>query len=288
MKIIVAGGSGFIGSHIVRKFLKEPTNRVWVLTRDPVRAALKFPDEKVDFIDLSEGWEVVKGAFAQIQPDAVINSVGILYEDEKNTYQKVHVDFVKNLVEAAKVGNPRRFVHISSCGVGRNPHSEYFRTKLKGEEIVVLSGLPYTIFRPSIVMGKEQLLFKQLREKVRWAPLLAVPKTKVQPLHVEDLADAVSIAVSDERLKNRICEVGGPKVLSMGEFMKRVLKLLGMEKPVIELPWWVFLPLLPLLKAMGVMTKEQLMMARVENTCPDNNCLPQILPRLRDPFGVDV
>ena len=287
MKIVVAGGSGFIGSHIVRRFLKEPTNRVWVLTRDPKRAALKFPHEEVDFIDLSKGWEFVKGAFEEIQPNVVVNSVGILYEDEKNTYQKAHVEFTKNLVEASKLVYPQRFIHISACGVGRNPYSSYFRTKLKAEEAVILSGLPYTIFRPSIVMGRGQLLSKQLREKAKFAPVIAVPKTRVQPLHVEDLADAVYLSAERENLKNKICEVGGEQILSMGEFMRRVLKLLGMEKSVVELPWWAFIPLLPLLKVMGVMTWEQLMMVRTENICPDN-CLPKILPTLRNPFDIEL
>ena len=286
MRVFVAGGSGFIGSHIVRRFLKEPTNRVWILTRDPKKAALKFPHEEVDFIDLSKGWEFVRNAFEEIQPEVMVNSVGILYEDEKNTYQKAHVEFTKNLVEASKLVSPRRFIHISACGVGRNPHSSYFRTKLKGEEAVILLGLSYTIFRPSIVMGRGQLLLKQLRE-TNFAPVIAVPKTRVQPLHVEDLADAVYLSAERDTLKNKICEVGGEQILSMGEFMRRVLKLLGMEKPVVELPWWAFIPLLPLLKVTGVMTWEQLMMVRTENVCPDN-CLPKILPTLRNPFDIEL
>jgi len=285
MKVVVAGGSGFIGSHIVRRFLKEPQNRVWILTRDPKRAALKFPDERVEFIDLSKGWEFVKGAFYDIFPDAVINSVGILYEEKDNTYRKAHVEFVKNLVEASKVVNPQKFIHISACGVGRNPHSEYFRTKLRGEEAVILSGIPYTIFRPSIVMGKGQLLFEELRKKARFFPVVVVPKTRVQPLHVEDLAEAVYLSAKREDLKNKICEVGGARVFSMAEFIRRALRLIGMEKPVIELPRWVFVPFVPLLELFGLMTREQLAMVRTENICPDN-CLPRILPRLRDPFEI--
>jgi len=283
MKVVVAGGSGFIGSRIVNRLAREKENRIWVITRNPTRARLRLVFPNVSFLDLSKGWDFIRGALFEIKPDAVINTVGILYEKGGNTYKKVHVDFVKNLVDISKSVFPNRFVHISACGVGRNFYSEYFRTKFKGGEIVVTSGLPYTIFRPSIVTGEEQLLLKQLKEFSKIFPLLVFPKMKVQPLYVEDLVEAVYLSLFRGDLKNRICEVGGEKVYSMGEFVKRLLDKLGIKKPVFELPWWAFIPALPFLSLIGAVGWEQLMMARTDNVCPDN-CLLKILPALRDPF----
>ena len=287
LKVVVAGGSGFIGSQIVKRLARDKKNRIWVITRNPLRAKGILPYPNVNFLNLKEGWTVIKGALFEIKPDAVVNAVGILYQDKENTYEKVHVEFTKNLVESVKELAPQRFVHLSSCGVGRNPYSEYFRTKLRAEEIVTLSGLPYTIFRPSVVMGKGQLLFRQLKRFAKFTPLFVVPKTKVQPLHVEDLAEAVYLSLLREELKNRICEVGGKRVYTMGEFIKRALSLVGVNRPVLELPWWAFVPFLPLLKLLGIMDWEHLAMVRTENVCP-RNCLPSILPSLRDPFDIEL
>jgi len=284
MKIIVAGGTGFIGTELVKYLLEKTDSRIWIISRNPEKVRLLFPDPRVETLDLTKGWNFLKGEIPTIEPDAIVNLVGVLYETKENTYRKAHVEFVKNLVEAAKLApDLRRFVHISACGVGRNNYSEYFRTKLRGEEAVILSGLPYTIFRPSIVMGKGQLLLKQLKKFAKIAPLFVVPKTRVQPLHVMDLVESIYTAVVEDRLKNRICELGGPYTMTMKEFLAKILQRLGIQKPVLELPWYFFLPLLPILAPLGVITYEQLQMVRTENICPEN-CLEKILGRVRDPF----
>jgi uncharacterized protein YbjT (DUF2867 family) len=284
MQIVIAGGSGFIGSELIGYLLNHTDSRIWIITRNPKRVKLLFPNLRVDVLDLNRGWEFLKGEISAIEPDSIINLVGILYETEENTYKRAHIEFVKHLVEAAKqVSNLKRFVHISACGVDKNSYSKYFRTKLKGEETVVLSGLPYTIFRPSIVMGKSQLLLKQLKKFSKITPIFVVPKAKVQPIHVLDLIEAVYKAITNNNLKNKICEVGGPKVMSMKEFFEKTLQKLGIKRPVIELPWYFFVPLLPILSPLGIMSWEQLQMVRSENICPQN-CLEKILQRVRDPF----
>ncbi|RTZ58698.1 MAG: hypothetical protein DSZ31_05280 [Gammaproteobacteria bacterium] len=284
MKVLVAGGSGFIGSHIVRKFL-DNRSEVWVLTRNPQKVQNNPLLKGVLFIDLTEGWDYLEKLLTEIRPDIIINTVGILYEGKGNTYRQAHVDFLEKLLKASQKVSPRRFIHISACGVGRNKISRYFQTKEEGERLVTSSGIPYTIFRPSIVMGKGQLLLKQLKVFGKFLPLLAVPKGSFQPLHIEDLAQAVFLSAVKEELKNRICEVGGPKVYTAGELFKETLKLLGLKRLVIELPWQAFLPVLPVTGLLGVLTYEQLKMSQTPNVCPQN-CLPKLVKNPKDPFEV--
>jgi NADH dehydrogenase len=284
MRVLVAGGSGFIGSHIVRKFL-DNRREVWVLTRNPQRAKDNPLLKGALFVNLSEGWEKVRKQIGEIKPQLVINSVGILYQRGGNTYREAHVEFVKNLLRALSQLSLKRFIHISACGVGRNKISQYFLTKEEGEKLVTSSGIPYTIFRPSIVMGKGQLLLKQLKVFGKFLPLLAVPKGKFQPLHVEDLAQAVFLSAEKKEFENRICEVGGPQVYTAAELFRKTLELLGLKRPVIELPWQAFLPLLPVTTLLGVLTYEQLKMAQTPNVCPDN-CLPKLVTPMKDPFAL--
>ena len=282
MRVLVAGGSGFIGSHIVRKFL-DNRREVWVLTRNPQRAKDNPLLKGALFVNLSEGWDKVRERIREIKPQVVVNSVGILYQKRGNTYREAHVEFVKNLLASLSGVSPRRFIHISACGVGRNKISQYFLTKEEGEKLVTSSGIPYTIFRPSIVMGRGQLLLKQLKVFGKFLPLLAVPKGQFQPLHVEDLAQAVFLSAEKKEFENRICEVGGPKVYTAAELFRKTLELLGLKRAVIELPWQAFLPLLPVTASLGVLTYEQLKMSRTPNICPQN-CLPRIVPQMREPF----
>ncbi|HID80064.1 MAG TPA: NAD-dependent epimerase/dehydratase family protein [Aquifex aeolicus] len=284
MKALVAGGSGFIGSHIVRKFSYNRA-KVWVLTRNPQKVQINPLVKGVSFIDLTEGWEYLENLITEIRPDIIINTVGILYEEKGNSYRKAHVEFVKKLLKVAQKVSPKRFIHISACGVGINRFSRYFKSKEEGENLVTSSGIPYTIFRPSIVMGKGQLLLKQLKRIGKLLPLLVVPKGSFQPLHVEDLAQAVFLSAVEEKLKNRICEVGGPKVYTAGELFKESLKLLGLKRLVIELPWQLFIPVLPAAGLLGVLNYEQLKMSKTPNVCP-KNCLPKLVKSLKDPFEV--
>ncbi len=288
MRVAVAGGRGFIGGGVVRRLLgnKGKTFEVAVITRNPEGAKRVLP-EGVEVISLSGGWERAKEELLGFKPDAIVNAVGILYEDRNNTYEVAHVEVVKHLLEVAKGLNLRRFVQISACGVGRNRFSRYFLTKEEAERLVRTSGVPYTILRPSIVMGEGQLLFKQLKKLAPFTPIFLVPATKVQPVHIEDLVEIVYKTLAEGILENETCEVGGPKVYTMGEFFRRALNLLGYRRLVLELPWWFFVPLLPVLAPLKITTWENLQMVRTENICPDN-CTPRVLGKMRDPFEVEV
>jgi NADH dehydrogenase len=154
--------------------------------------------------------------------------------------------------------------------------------------------LDYLIFRPSIVIGKEQKLFEDLKRFI-FLPLLVVPKIRVQPIHVLDLAEIILKGVEDKNFKNQICNVGGPRVIPMKELfhlgfqylaqnlnLPKLGKYLVSKKLIVELPPKYFEPLLPILERLDIMDREQLLMTYTENICPNDNCAPQLLPRLRD------
>jgi len=292
--VVVAGGSGFIGRYVVQK-LTEKGFRVLAPVRDLDKAQKVLgKHENVLLLDLNNPF--LERVFKKYSPEVFINLVGILKEDKKQgiTYEDVHFLFAKGLIDLAKEVGAKKFIQISACGVDKNKLSRYFLTKKRAEDYLIASGLDYLIFRPSIVIGKEQKLFEDLKRFI-FLPLLVVPKIRVQPIHVLDLAEIILKGVEDKNFKNQICNVGGPRVIPMKElfhlgfqYLAKDLNLpkwgkyLVSKKLIVELPPKYFEPLLPILERLDIMDREQLLMTYTENICPNDNCAPKLLSRLRD------
>ena len=169
--ILVTGGTGFVGSHLIQRMCKEGL---------PVRAVARSPDKVQALKDL--GVEVVKGDVsdkasleqATAGVERVIHLVGIIQESPGETFHGVHVDGTRNLLEAAKKNNVRGFFYQSALGARPNAKSEYHKTKWEAEELVRASGIPYTILRPSLIYGSGDRFTIRLSEMIRLSPLLPV------------------------------------------------------------------------------------------------------------------
>ncbi len=252
-RVLIAGASGFIGSHTV-KALSERGYKPILISRNPEKLRGKFPEFSV--FSLSE----LEKAFS-LKPFAVVNSVGILKE-EGSTYEEVHVELTRKLVELSKKHSVEKFVQISALGTSPEEKSRYFKTKWVAEEIVRNSGILYAILRPSIVLGKGQKLYDDLRKLSRFLPILGVPRMKVQPVKVEKVVEAVLKAV--ECQISGTVELCGDEVLTMGELFRRVLKEMGIKRPVVEVPKVFLFPFAVL--GIGGLDLEQFKMIK-DNTC---------------------
>ncbi len=252
-RVLIAGASGFIGSHTV-KALSEKGYEPILISRNLEKLREKFPEFPT--FSLSE----IERAFS-LRPFAVVNAVGILKEED-STYEEVHVELTKRLVELSKKYGVKKFVQISALGTSPGERSRYFKTKWEAEEIVRRSGIPYAILRPSIVLGKGQKLYDDLKRLSRFLPVLGAPRMKVQPVKVEKIVEAVLRAV--ECQISGTVELCGDEVLTMGELFRRVLKEMGIKRPVVEVPK-VFLFPFAVLK-IGGLDLEQFKMIK-DNTC---------------------
>ena len=252
-RVLIAGASGFIGSHVV-KALSERGYEPVLISRNPEKLKEKFPEFPV--FSVSE----IERTFS-LKPFAVVNAVGILKE-EGSTYEEVHVRFTERLVELSKKYGVKKFVQISALGTSPEEKSRYFKTKWKAEEIVRKSGIPYAILRPSIVLGEGQKLYEDLRKLSRFLPVLGAPKMKVQPVRVEKVVDAVLKAV--ECQVTGTVELCGDEVVTMAELFRRVLREMGIRRPVVEVPKFLLFPLAVL--KVGGLDMEQFKMIK-DNTC---------------------
>ncbi|WP_456455003.1 NAD-dependent epimerase/dehydratase family protein [Thermovibrio sp.] len=225
MRVLIVGASGFIGSHLL-KGLKGKYS-LFAVSRREVKGAPSFTFSSLSY------------AFKEVKPQVVVNCVGILKEEGENTFEKAHVEVVKELLKLSGEVSVKKFIHISALGVERE-RSSYQKTKLKGEELVKTSGIPYLILRPSIVLGEGQKLYEDLKRLSKFLPFLVAPKMKVQPVKVEKVVEAVRKGI-ECRLKG-VIPLCGEEVISMGELFKRVLKELEINRPVVEVPKVLLFP----------------------------------------------
>ncbi len=253
MTVLVTGASGFVGRHICAELVKIGHPVRGLARQVPVRKNRVDGVEYVRGVDVAEALTLTPEMFAGI--DAVIHLVGIIQENPRKgqTFQRVHVEGTRNVVdESLRAGFDGRFVYMSAIGASINSPSVYSQTKYQAERIVIGSKLPYTIFRPSLVIGADGEFVGQMKDLVLHGglsgnapfPFIPVPGSGFnlfQPIWIDDLAGCVTQALGRGDTINELYEVGGATQLSFNELIKGFARALGKpKKPLLHAP----LPLL--------------------------------------------
>ncbi|GKZ13085.1 complex I NDUFA9 subunit family protein [Haladaptatus sp. T7] len=235
MKILVTGGTGFIGRHLVRE-LHDRGHEVTALARSPDEAA--FPADVERAMGDVTAYASIEGAFAG--QDAVINLVSLspLFEPPRGlNHVRVHLGGTRNVVRAAEEHDVGKIVQMSALGADPTGPTEYIRAKGRAEELVKGSDLRWTIFRPSVVFGEgsEFLSFTKKLTPPYLAPLPGGGKTRFQPIWVDDLAPILADGL-DESHDGKIYEIGGPEVLTLAEVAKLARRAEGQSVTVLPIP----------------------------------------------------
>ena len=241
MKILVTGGTGFVGTHLVNALLRKGHD-VAVLERRPGAARNRYnrPVEGVagDVLDAASLESAVRGR------DAVLHLVGIIFEKGDQTFDRMHREAPGNVVAAMRAAGVRRLVHMSAMGSFEDGPSEYSRTKAAGEKLVRESGLDWTVFRPSVVFGPGDgfvsLLAGVVRRNPLFIPVIGPGTTRFQPVSVYDVARVFADALEKPETSGRAFEVGGPQTFTLNEIYREVAAAVGKaRKPLLHLPlWW--------------------------------------------------
>lgn len=190
MKVFVTGATGFVGREVTRLLLAEGHLPV-CLTLPGSENGLVMPDRVIlRRGDVTEP-ESLRGALDGCE--AVIHLVGIIREnpEKRVTFQRLHVEAVRNMLTAAGEQGVSRFIHMSSNGAAREGKTAYYRSKWQAEQEVRRSGASWTIFRPSIIFGKEDNFCNKLADMIRRMPVVPVigdGRYRVAPVAVEDVA----------------------------------------------------------------------------------------------------
>ncbi|MBR2692113.1 MAG: complex I NDUFA9 subunit family protein [Aquamicrobium sp.] len=272
--VVVFGGSGFVGRHVVRA-LAMRGYRIRVACRRPDLAGHLQPLGNVGQIQPIQAnvrvrWSVdhaVQGA------DHVVNLVGILYESGRQRFGAVQDFGARAIAEAARsVG--AGMTHVSALGANVDSESAYARTKALGEKAVLETVPDAVIYRPSINFGPEDDFFNRFAAMARFSPalpLLGGGKTRLQPVYVGDVAEAIARSVDGAVEGGKIYELGGPKVLTFKECMQEMLAVIERKRLLVSVPWWAarlqasILELLP----KPLLTNDQVTQLQSDNVVSD-------------------
>jgi NADH dehydrogenase len=233
--ILVVGGSGFVGRHLVSR-LVEGGYKVVVPTRrrGNAKELNVLPTVNVVECDVHRPPELrrlVDGA------SAVINLVGILNESAANAFARAHVELPRSIVAACTDAGVRRLVHMSGLNADPAGPSKYLRSKAEGEAAVAESGLDWTIFQPSVIFGREDRFLNLFAKLMRFAPLMPLARAdaRFQPVYVGDVAECFARALPLDatlRQKYRLC---GPETYTLRDLVRYVGGLTGATRPIIPL-----------------------------------------------------
>ena len=238
-KILVLGGTGFVGRHVCEK-LAQLQIHVTVATRrrESARHLQMLP--LVDVIEISSLDSAHLTPLLQGH-DAVVSLIAILHGTEQ-AFEKTHVQLPKQLVEACKASGVRRVVHISALGASTDSASMYQRSKAHGEAVLLNAGLDVTLLRPSVIFGAEDKFlntFAQLQQMLPVIPL-ASSQARFQPVWVEDVASAVVHCLLDTSTIGKTFEACGPDVFTLQQLVELAGRYAGVNegkgRPVIGMP----------------------------------------------------
>lgn len=265
----VTGGTGFVGRSIVKKLLEEDWN---------IRCLVRKPQDAKDL--KKQGIEIYKGDVTDKSSidksflhslTYVIHLVGIIKEVDNQTFERVHFQGTKNVVDLAKEVEVKKFIHMSGLGTKPNAKSKYHSTKWMAEEYLRESGLNYTIFRPSIIFGPNDEFINTFIRMIKLSPVIPVLKSgKLQPIYIGDVAYCFVQSLSNPKTHNRTFELGGSEKLTLEEIIKTIMRVLDTERALIPIP--ISLMYAPAFLFQSVLknpplTLDQLKMLEEDNTC---------------------
>jgi len=213
--VAVTGANGFVGKN-VRKFLYK--NKVRVLGISRKNFGKYSTETKAQSKNLLE--QRLQKKLKNY--DVLVHLIGIGVESSGSTFEEINVNLTKNTIKLCKKSGIKKIIYISGLGVSKNNTSNYFTSKYKAEQEIINSGLDYTIFRASYIIGKTDHLTKSLSKQMKKGVII-IPgsgKYQLQPIFVEDVAKIILKSILEKKFSKKILDLVGPRKISFEDFVK--------------------------------------------------------------------
>ncbi|MBL8103226.1 MAG: NAD(P)H-binding protein [Anaerolineales bacterium] len=232
MKIAVTGAFSYSGKYITKRLL-DRGEEVITLTNhpnrpDPFNGKVKaFP---LNFANEEELINNLRGV------DVLVNTYWVRFDKDNNTQPKA-VENTKVLVNAASKAGVKRIVHISIANPSADSHLPYYWGKAANEKAVIDTGISYAILRPTVLVGREDILINNIAFLLRRFPFFLIPgdgSYGIQPVYVEDLADLAVEAVYSK--ENYTIDAVGPDAYSFKEMVQLIGETIGTKRLLISVP----------------------------------------------------
>ena len=216
--ITITGANGFVAKNL-RNFLSKNHIKVIAIARKT------FQKHHTETVVYSKTL-LEKGLQNKLRNcDALVHLIGIGKQSSKYNFED-NVDLTKNMIKTCKKSGIKKIVYISGLGVTKNSRSDYFISKYKAEQEIINSGLDYTIFRPSYIVGKKDYLSKFILKQIKKG-IVIIPgsgKYHLQPIFVEDVAKIILESIYEKKFSNKILDLVGPEIIKFEDFVRYFVK----------------------------------------------------------------
>jgi len=269
--ILVFGGSGQIGRHLIRRLTKN-NHLVTVVTRNKhKKGAILKTQGNPGYIEIVEANIFDEDNLNNIisKKDICINLVGILYEDKKNTFKNIHVNFPSLISKLCEKHKLEQFIHLSALGIEQAIDSNYAKSKREGEKNIINNFPKSTILRPSVIYSVDDNFTTNLMTLLNLMPFFPLyynGKTQFSPMHVTDISEIISNVI-DRSIHSEIIECVGPEIMTFKEIIEKLSILIDKKKTLIPLPLAIakaiafFLEKIP----KPLLTRDQLKLLKYDN-----------------------
>ena len=215
LKIIITGANGFVATNI-RKYLSEKNIDIISISRNDFR---KFKNEEKI---ISKNYEekiilpVIKNSYA------LIHLIGIGNQSVETDFNTINTDITRHVINLCKKAKIKKIIYTSGLGVSSDSSLGYFISKYNAEKLIIDSGLDYTIFRPSYIVGKNDLLTKYLKKQIK-NKIIEIPGSgtySIQPIYINDAVQVIFKSIIESKFKNKIIDLVGPDYISFIKYVK--------------------------------------------------------------------
>lgn len=280
MNVFLTGASGYVGSAVLERLLAHGHQVTALVHRRPPQARSGVSFVQGDVTDAVSLTRAMTGC------EAVVHLVGIIEERPRKgiTFERIHVEGTRNMLQAAKSNGIRRYVHMSAIAASPDGPAKYQRTKWAAEEAVRASGLDWTILRPTVVAGPGNEVIRMLAGVLKWAPVFPIFGSgayEMQPVPIETVAEAFARALELPQTIGRAYSVAGRDRVTYKQMVQAIASVLGRRPLLVHIPEGLIRAVVPVAQHLPgfPITREQLVMLLDSKECDER-------PFLQD-FGLE-
>ena len=213
--VAISGSTGFVGKNLLKFLIQKKLKCIPVLRKD-------FQEGKPRLLS---------------KCSCFIHLVGLGNENNDESFEKVNVELTRKVIDICKKSKIKKIIYFSGLGVSNKSTSSYFISKFKAERLIIKSGLNYTIFRPSYIIGKDDYLTRNLKKQIKKKKII-IPGTGnyiIQPISIKDVCNVVFLTINSKDFSKRIIDLVGPEKITFRKFVKNYTKNFNIELEKISL-----------------------------------------------------
>ena len=215
IQVVVTGANGFVAKNL-RKYLSKNNIDLISISRTD------FKEYKNELKIISKNYDE-KIIINKIKnSDVLIHLVGLGKQSVNIDYEMINVEFTKHIVNLSKKARIKKIIFLSGLGVSPNTSLGYFISKYNAEKQIINSGLGFTVFRPSYIVGKDDLFSKNLKKQIKSGEII-IPGSgfySIQPIHVSDVVKVIFESVLQSKFNNKIIDLVGPDYVTFEKYVK--------------------------------------------------------------------